>query len=305
MALLIGRRFLFGAVTVFGVILLTFVLQYLIPGDPARSIAGPRASQDVIDEIRQQLGLDQPIWVQLGAYLGAVFTGNLGYSYSFDQPVAQVILERIPATAWLAVIALVVEIVLGAAWGTWEAMRGKRSALLTTVNVGLLSMPTFALAYLLLLFFGYVLHWAPIQGGTGWPQVILPALTLGLLGAPYYATAVRDGVTTSLGAPYLRTAVSKGLPHSVILRRHVVRNVTAPVVTLAGMDIALFLSGVVFVEQIFAWPGLGQLQVTAFENVDRPLLTGTVIVAAVAVVLFGIVTDGVRALVDPRVRTGA
>lgn len=304
MALRIGRRFLFGAITVFGVILLTFVLQYVIPGDPARSIAGPRASQDVLEEIRTQLGLDQPLIAQLGTYLGSVFTGNLGYSYSFDQPVAQVIFERLPATAWLALIAFAIELVLGTLWGTWEALRGKRSVLLTTVNVGLLSMPTFALGYLLLLFFGYVLQWAPIEGGTGWAQVALPALTLGLLGAPYYATAVRDGMQTSLGSPYLRTAVSKGLSRPVILRRHVVRNVTAPIVTLAGMDIALFLSGVVFVEQIFAWPGLGQLQVIAFENVDRPLLTGTVIVAAIAVVLFGILTDGVRSLVDPRVRTG-
>jgi ABC-type dipeptide/oligopeptide/nickel transport system permease component len=304
MALRISRRVLFGAITVFGVILLTFVLQYVIPGDPARSIAGPRASQDVLEEIRQQLGLDQPLWTQLGTYLGSVFTGDLGYSYSFDQPVTQVIFDRLPATAWLALVAFALELVLGALWGSWEALRGKRSALLTTVNVGLLSMPTFALGFLLLLLFGYVLQWAPIQGGTGWPQVVLPALTLGLLGAPYYAAAVRDGMITSLGSPYLRTAVSKGLARGVIVRRHVVRNVTAPVVTLAGMDIALFLSGVVFVEQIFAWPGLGQLQVVAFQNVDRPLLTGTVIVAAVAVVLFGILTDGVRALIDPRVRTG-
>jgi ABC-type dipeptide/oligopeptide/nickel transport system permease component len=304
MAVRIGRRILFGAITVFGVILLTFVLQYVIPGDPARSIAGPRASADVLAEIRKQLGLDQSLIVQLGRYLGAVFTGNLGYSYSFDQPVAQVIFERLPATAWLALVAFAIEVLLGALWGAWEALRGKRSVLLTTVNVGLLSMPTFALGYLLLLLFGYVVHWAPIEGGAGWPQVLLPALTLGVLGAPYYATAVRDGMITSLGSPYLRTAVSKGLGRSVILRRHVIRNVTAPIVTLAGMDIALFLSGVVFVEQIFAWPGLGELQVTAFQNVDRPLLTGTVIVAAVAVVLFGILADGVRALVDPRVRTG-
>jgi ABC-type dipeptide/oligopeptide/nickel transport system permease component len=304
MAFRVGRRILLGVVTVFGVVLLTFVLQYVVPGDPARSIAGPRASEDVLAEIRLQLGLDQPLFVQLGTYLGSVFTGNLGYSYSYDQPVSQVIFERLPATAWLALVALAIEILLGALWGSWEALRGKRSALLTTVNVGLLSMPTFALGFLLLLLFGYVLQWAPIEGGTGWAQIALPALTLGLLGAPYYAAAVRDGMTTSLGSPYLRTAVSKGLARPVILRRHVLRNVAAPVVTLAGMDIALFLSGVVFVEQIFAWPGLGQLQVVAFQNVDRPLLTGTVIVAAIAVVLFGIVADGVRALVDPRVRTG-
>jgi ABC-type dipeptide/oligopeptide/nickel transport system permease component len=304
MAFRIGRRILFGAITVFGVILLTFVLQYVIPGDPARAIAGPRATPDVLHQIRVQLGLNQPLIVQLGDYLASVFRGNLGYSYSTDQPVLTAILQRLPATIWLAIGAFVIQTVLGGIWGAWEAMRGKRSVLLATVNVGLLSMPTFALGYLLLLLFGYVLHIAPIQGGEGWAQLVLPALTLGLLGAPYYAAAVRDGMTSSLASPYLRTAVSKGLSKPLIIRRHVVRNVLGPVITLAGMDIALFLSGVVFVEAIYAWPGLGQLQVDAFSNVDRPLLTGTVIVAAVAVVTSGIVTDGIRALVDPRARTG-
>jgi ABC-type dipeptide/oligopeptide/nickel transport system permease component len=303
MALRITRRLLFGAVTVLGVVLLTFVLQYVIPGDPARSIAGPRASVDVIAEIRAQLGLDLPMLQQLWNYVAGVFTGNLGYSYSYDQPVLDLILQRVPATLGLALAAFTVQVVLGGAWGTWEALRGKRSVLLATVNVGLLSMPAFALGYLMLLVFGYVLRIAPIDGGVGLAQVILPALTLGVLGAPYYATAVRDAMSTALESPYLRTAVSIGMPKSTILRRYVVRNSLGPIITLAGMDIAVFLSGVVFVEEIFAWPGLGQLQVSAYQNVDRPLLTGTVIVAAVAVVIGGILTDLIRSAVDPRVRT--
>lgn len=303
MALRIIRRILFGAITVFGVVILTFVLQYIVPGDPARTIAGPRATPEILDEIRNQLGLNEPLLVQLGHYLANVFTGNLGESYSLGLPVLALIMERLPATAMLALGAFAVQIVLGFAWGSWEAMRGKRSALLSTVNIGLLSMPTFALGYLLLLLFGYVLGIAPVEGGKGLPQLVLPALTLGLLGAPYYAAAVRDGMLTSLESPYVRTAVSKGLSKGAVLNRHVLRNILSPVVTLAGMDIALFLSGVVFVEEIYAWPGLGQLQVAAFANIDRPLLTGTVIVAAVLVVVAGMVTDSARSLIDPRSRT--
>jgi peptide/nickel transport system permease protein len=248
--------------------------------------------------------LNRPVLVQLFHYLGDVFTGNLGYSYSFDRPVLDMVLERLPATAWLAAGAFVIQVVFGGLWGSWEAFRGKRSVLLTTVNVGLLSMPTFALGYLLLLAFGYLLHLAPVSGGLGWGQLVLPALTLGLLGAPYYATVVRDGMSTALGSAYVRTAVSKGLTKRTIVGSHILRNTLSPILTLAGMDIALFLSGVVFAEQIFSWPGLGQLQVAAFNDVDRPLLTGTVIVAAVTVVVMGILTDAARGLVDPQARTG-
>lgn len=304
MAFRVVVRLLLGVTTIFGVVILTFILQYVVPGDPARSIAGPRATPEVLDEIRSQLGLDRPLFAQLLHYLADVCTGNLGYSYSFDRPVLDMVLERLPATIWLAAGAFVVQIVLGGLWGSWEALRGKRSTLLTTINVGLLSMPTFALGYLLLLLFGYILHIAPVSGGTGWAALVLPALTLGLLGAPYYATVVRDGISTTLGSAHVRTAVSKGLTRPAILRSHVVRNTLSPIITLAGMDIALFLSGVVFVEQIFAWPGLGQLQVTAFDDVDRPLLTGIVIIGAVAVVVMGIVTDAARGIVDPRAQSG-
>lgn len=302
MALRLMRSVTLGVITVFGVVVLTFVLQYVLPGDAARSIAGPRATPEVLEQIRLQLGLNEPLIVQFGQYMANVFTGNFGESYSFQQPVLGLILDRLPATLMLAAAAFSIQIVLGFLWGSWEALRGKRSFLLSAVNVGLLSVPPFALGFVLLLIFGYMWGVAPIEGGAGWPHLILPALTLGLVSTPYYATAVRDGMTESLSSPYLRTAVSKGMPRTQILRRHVIRNILSPVVSLAGMDIALFLSGVVFVEQIFAWPGLGQMQVLAFEEMDRPLLMGTIIVAAVLVVIASMLADGIRAVIDPRAR---
>ncbi|MEV4972266.1 ABC transporter permease [Streptomyces scopuliridis] len=300
MARRIGIRILLGLFTVTAVVLLTFVLQYVVPGDPARSIAGPKASPEVLAEIRARLRLDDPLWSQLGHYLSSVASGNLGTSYSHDRPVLSLILERLPATAVLAAAALAVEVVLGGLWGLWEALRPKRNWLLATINVGLLSMPVFSLGFLLLLFFGYQLPIFPIDGGTGPAQIVLPALTLGILGAPYYANVVRDSVREALSSAYVRTAVAKGLSRRRIVTRHVLRNTASPVTTLLGMDVAVFLSGVVFVETIFGWPGIGQLQTAAFAALDRPLLTGTVIVAATLVVTANLLVDLIRTAIDPR-----
>ncbi|MFF7178621.1 ABC transporter permease subunit [Streptomyces sp. NPDC008121] len=300
MARRIGIRILLGLFTVLAVVLLTFVLQYVVPGDPARSIAGPKAGPEVLAEIRARLHLDDPLWSQLGHYLGSVARGDLGTSYATDRPVLSLVLERLPATTLLAAAAVVVEVVIGGLWGLWEALRPRRSWLLATVNVGLLSMPVFSLGFLLLLLFGY--HWPlfPIDGGAGPAQLVLPALTLGVLGAPYYANVVRDSTREALASAYVRTAVSKGLSRRRIVLRHVVRNTASPVVTLLGMDVAVFLSGVVFVETIFGWPGIGQLQTTAFAELDRPLLTGTVIVASTLVVTANLLVDLVRTAIDPR-----
>ncbi|MEU8827507.1 ABC transporter permease [Streptomyces sp. NPDC048636] len=305
MARRIAVRILLGAFTVLAVVLLTFVLQYVVPGDPARSIAGPKATPEVLKEIRGQLRLDDPWWSQLGHYLSSVLQGDLGTSYSNDRPVLSLILERLPATAALAAAALVVELLLGGLWGMWEAMRPKRSWLLATVNVGLLSMPVFSLGFLLLLLFGYKLPIFPIDGGSGLPQLVLPAVALGLMGSPYYANVVRDSMREALSSAYVRTAVSKGLSRRRIVSRHVLRNIASPVTTLIGMDVAVFLSGVVFVEKIFAWPGIGQMQTDAFADLDRPLLTGTVIVAAALVVTANLLVDLVRTAIDPRAASEA
>jgi ABC-type dipeptide/oligopeptide/nickel transport system permease component len=300
MARRIGIRILLGIFTVAAVVLLTFVLQYVVPGDPARSIAGPKASPEVLAQIRARLHLNDPLWSQLGHYLRSVATGDLGTSYTHDQPVRSLILQRLPATAALASAALVVELVLGGLWGLWEALRPRRSMLLAMVNVGLLSMPVFSLGFLLLLTFGYQLPIFPIDGGTGPAQIVLPALTLGILGAPYYANVMRDSTREALSSAYIRTAVAKGLSRRRILVRHVLRNTASPLTTMLGMDVAVFLSGVVFVEKIFGWPGIGQMQTEAFASLDRPVLTGTVIVAATLVVMANLLVDLLRIVIDPR-----
>ena len=302
MARYVSVRIGLGAVSVLGVILLTFVLQYSLPGDPARRVAGPRASADVLERVREDLRLDDPLPVQLVTYVGGVLSGDLGTSYVQRRPVAEMILERLPATLYLALAALVFEIVVGGALGVWDGLRREPSRILAATNVVLLSVPTYTLGFLMLFLFAYRLAILPLGGGPGVPELILPALALGLFGIPYYATVVSDAVREALASSYVRTAVAKGLPTRGIIVRHVLRNSISPLITLAGLDFAVFLSGVVFIEVVFGWPGIGSLQQQAFDELDRPLLMGTVIVSAVLVISFNLLADVVRAYVDPRTR---
>ncbi|MGH9303221.1 MAG: ABC transporter permease, partial [Acidimicrobiales bacterium] len=298
----VALRVVLAFVTVLAVIVLTFVLELVIPGNPARAVAGPRATPQVIAEVTRALHLNRPVLVQLVDYVGNVLRGNLGTSYVTQASVAGLILGRLPATALLMATGIAVELVVGGAFGLWDGLHERRSWALASLNISLLSIPTFTFGFLLLILFGYVVPVLPVSGGLGGPQLVLPALTLGLLGAPYYANVVRDQLRETLGAPFVRTALAKGLSRRAILKGHVFRVVLPPILTMAGMDVALFLSGVVFVENIFAWPGIGQLQVQAFADVDRPVLMGTVIIAATAVVVMNLAVDLLRLVVDPRVR---
>ena len=231
--------------------------------------------------------------------------GDFGVSYVQRESVSSIISGRLPATAELGLAGLVLELILGGALGVWDGLRAKRSRLLAIVNVGFLSVPSFSLAFVLLLLFGYEFSLFPIDGGTGGDRIVLPALTLGLFGMPYYANVVRDAMQETLAAPYTRTAVAKGLPRREVLRRHVLRNALSPALTMAGLDFAILLSGVVFVETVYDWPGIGQLQTQAFFNVDRPVLMGTVVVAAVLVVVATLAIDLLRMALDPRTRLSA
>jgi ABC-type dipeptide/oligopeptide/nickel transport system permease component len=298
----LSLRVVLGVITIAGVVLLTFALQFTVPGDPARRIAGPRATPEVLAVVRANNHLDDSVAVQLVHYVENIARGDLGVSYIRRRPVIDMIMERLPTTALLALAGLVVEVLVGTALGLWDGLRRKRSRALAAANVGLLSVPTYSLGFLFLIVFAYRLDWAPLGGGASAGALILPALTLGLFGVPYYTVVVSEATRNALASPYVRTAVAKGLPRHVILRRHVLRNCISPVITLAGLDFAIFLSGVVFVESVFSWPGVGALQEDSFRELDRPLLMGTVIIGAIVVVAFNLVADVVRTFVDPRAR---
>ena len=302
MARYVVVRVALGALTIIGIVLLTFVLQFLVPGDPARRIAGPRADATVLAAVRANEHLDDPIQTQLVTYVEHVAQGDLGLSYIRRRPVFDMLAERLPATLLLATAGLLIEITFGSALGLWDGLRRRRSSSLAAMNILLLSIPTYTLGFLLIYVFGYKLSLFPLSGGPGLPELVLPALTLGLFGVPYYATVVSESIRVAASSPYARTAVAKGLSDREVIRGHLLRNVLSPVITLAGLDVAIYVSGVVFVETVFAWPGIGVLAEESFQKLDRPVLMGTVILGAVLVVIFNLIADIVRVLVDPRTR---
>lgn len=302
MARAVIRRLLFGLIAVAGVVVLAFLLEFVVPGDPARAIAPRAQNPAVLASIRAQLHLNQPLIVQFADYFSNLLRGNLGTSYVQGQSVASLIGPRLLTTGVLALAGVVAEVLIGGGLGVLATLFGRVRALVSAINLTLLAVPIFVLGLLLLLVFGFRLGVAPVTGEAGPAQIVLPALTLGLIGAPWYAQIVADQMQDSLASSYIRTAVSKGLSDSYILRRHVLRNVLSPAITMVGLDLGSYLSGVVTVEVVFVWPGIGLLAVNSLHNLDRPIVMGTVIVGAVAVVFFNLVADMLRMFVDPRTR---
>lgn len=302
MARALIRRLVFGLIAVAGVVVLAFLLEFVVPGDPAKAIAPRAQSPAVLANIRDQLHLNQPLIVQFADYFGNLLRGNLGTSYIQRQSVASLIGPRLLTTGVLALAGVIAEVVIGGALGILATLYGRVRALVGAINLTLLAIPIFVLGLLLLLVFGFQLAVAPVTGGAGAAQLVLPALTLGLIGAPWYAQIVADQMQDSLASSYVRTAVSKGLSDSYILRHHVLRNVLSPAITMIGLDLGSYLSGVVTVEVVFVWPGIGLLAVDSLHSLDRPIVMGTVIVGAVAVVFFNLVADLLRMVVDPRTR---
>lgn len=289
--------------TTLGVVTVVFVVQFVLPGDPAKSLAPRTTDPVVLEQIRTQLQLDEPVWEQLVSYVSGLVRGDLGESYVRREDVTTLILARLPATILLALAGVSVAAVIGSILGMWAAARRVGRRVVYVADLAFLSIPPFILGLLLLLFFGFRLGWVPTTGGVGLPQLILPAITLGLLGVPYYAQVVDEEMTKALSSGYVRTAVSKGMPHRVIVRRHILRNLLPLVVTMAALDFGAYLSGVVVIETVFGWPGVGSLAVQAFADLDRPVVLGISLLAAFAVGLSNFVADVVRGLIDPRTRT--
>jgi peptide/nickel transport system permease protein len=290
----------------FGISVITFVLIYYLPADPARMYAGPSATVATVARIRHELGLDQPLWAQYVRYMERMLHGDLGFSYRKQIAVTTLILSRLPYTLALTLGGVFVELIIGlpvgiasaVARGGWADRAGMFIALLGV------SAPPFWLGLLLLYWFGYLIPIFPL-GGAGSPaHLVLPALTAGLGGAAWYARMMRSSTLDILSTDYVRTARAKGQSQFMVIVRHVLPNALNPIITMAGMDIPWFIGGVVLVERVFDWPGLGRLAVEAIETVDVPLILGTVIVTAMAVVVSGILIDIVQGLVDPRVRHG-
>jgi peptide/nickel transport system permease protein len=297
------RRLLWGLLVLFGVSLITFITAFAVPADPARLIGGIHATRAALANIRHAYGLDQPLPVQYLQYMQHVLHGDLGHSYALSESVLPAILARLPATAVLALAGLLCELVIGLPVGVLAALHARRTPdrlgiLLTLVGF---SIPPFVLGNLLLLVFAFRTSVFPLGGNGSASSIVLPALTLGLGGAAWYSRLLRGTLLDVLHADYIQTARAKGLSWRRVVLRHALRNAIGPVVTQIGLDLGYFLGGVVVVESVFAWPGVGQLAYNAISDDDINVVMGTVLVAAVLVVLANILADVAQAWIDPRI----
>ena len=305
MAYVLIHRLLQTALILFGVAAITFILLYALPADPARMIAGRSATAQTVANIRHELGLDQSLLVQFWHYLGNLFHGNFGRSYAQKTDVGLLLLSRLPATLVLMAAGIATEVLLGTILGVAAAVkRGSfiDNLVMMTSFVGV-SAPQFVVALLLLYVFAVTLGWFPMSGYGTWAHVVLPATTLGVLGAGWYARMVRSAMIDVLNQDYVRTARAKGLSSARILLRHALPNAMLPIIAMIGIDIGQFMGGVVVVEAVYGWPGIGQLAWQAIQQVDIPIIMGVTLVSAFAIVLGNLIADLIAPLIDPRIRT--
>jgi peptide/nickel transport system permease protein len=307
-----------------GMVIVTFSLLLLIPGDPAAVLLGQEASPADIAQLQATLGLDQPWYIRLGRYFADLLQGDMGRSIFQNQAVSEIIFDRLGATVELAVAALVVAVVIGVALGVVAATRQGTwvdTAAMLLAQIGV-SMPVYWLAILLMLAFAVQLGWLPSIGRgepivtavgmalTGQPGVlldslshlVLPALALGVNSAAIISRLVRTSMVEILREDFVRTAYAKGLPRSRVMVRHALRNALLPVISVIGLRFGIMLGGAVLTESIFGWPGLGQLTIAAISQRDLPLIQGVVLTYALMFALVNLVVDLSYAIIDPRVR---
>ena len=302
------RRLLWMVVVLFFVSIITFLLAFAVPGDPAKSIAGTHATPEVLERIRRELGLDEPIWKQYGLYLWALLHGSMGYSYETQLPVTTAILQRFPATVMIAVFGIFFELLIGIPVGMMSALRqySIRDRTFTVLSLVFLSIPGFVLGMMLMYSFAYKLNWFQLGGYDGWAHAlsygILPGLAVGLTGAAWYSRLLRSSMLDILGADYVKAARAKGLPERTVVWRHIMRNAWSPIVTLLGMDVGWFLGGVLVIEVVFGIPGIGWQAWNAIQTQDLPLIMGTVLFAALLVTVSNFVVDLAYTWLDPRVK---
>jgi peptide/nickel transport system permease protein len=304
MAAYLVRRLLQAVGVIFGVATVTFVMVYLMPGDAARMYAGPRAPESEVQRIRELWGMNDPLPVQYFRYLGRALRGDLGQSTRDKRPVLQAVVERLPATIQLAVAGLFVELLFGIPLGIVSALRpGSWLDRVSTIFVLIgISVPQFALGLVSLYVLGFVIPIFPL-GGYGTPiHLVLPALVLGIGGIAFYSRVLRNSVLDVVNEDYVRTARAKGLLPRTVLVRHILRNALLPVVTLSALDLALLLGGVVVIEAVYGWPGIGLQAWAAIRNQDTPMIMGTVLFGSISVVFINLLVDFLYIMLDPRVR---
>jgi peptide/nickel transport system permease protein len=306
MPIYLAKRLGQGVLTIFLTISTVFVLIRLAPGDPAAALAPPSATTEDLARIRAEFGLDQPLLAQYWIFLKELAAGNLGTSYSFRASALDIVLQRLPYTVTLAVSAIAVTTVVAVPLGVWmarhaDSARELGSGVLTIAGQ---SMPEFWSGIMLLTFFAVLVPVLPASGYTTWGGLVLPTVTIAILQIALISRMVRREMTGSFAAPYLTVARSRGVSERGLTWQYAMTNSAIPVVTALGTRFAAMLNGLVVVEVVFAWPGIGSLVVRALETRDYPLIVATVLVTATLAILVQLLIDLVYPLLDPRVRLG-
>lgn len=299
----IAKRLLLSIPVIFGVAFLVFAMVRLVPGDPARIIAGEAATREIVEGIRKDMGLDRPLLRQFATFLGNAVQGDFGRSVRSKAPVAGEVAARLPNTARLATAGLFVAVVVGVSAGIVSAIRPYSwiDTVVMLVALAGLSMPVFWSGLMLILIFAVWLGWLPAVGTGGMAHLVLPAITLGMSTAAIIARMSRSSMLEVLRSDYIRTARAKGLAEAAVVNHHAFRNALIPVITVVGLQMGTLLSGAVLTETVFAWPGIGRLLVEGILARDYPIVQASVLVVAMAFVLVNLMVDVLYAVVDPRI----
>ncbi|EDV7397642.1 glutathione ABC transporter permease GsiC [Salmonella enterica subsp. enterica] len=286
------------------VAVLVFLFVHLLPGDPARLIAGPEADAQVIALVRQQLGLDQPLHVQFWHYITHVLQGDFGTSMVSRRPVSEEIASRFLPTLWLTITSMIWAVLFGMAIGIAAAVWRNRwpDRVGMTLAVTGISFPAFALGMLLMQIFSVDLGWLPTVGADSWQHYILPSLTLGAAVASVMARFTRSSFVDVLSEDYMRTARAKGVSETWVVLKHGLRNAMIPVVTMMGLQFGFLLGGSIVVEKVFNWPGLGRLLVDSVDMRDYPVIQAEVLLFSLEFILINLVVDVLYASINPAIR---
>jgi len=290
---------------IIGVTLIVFLILNLAPGDPTRMILGDMATPEQVAQLRQEMGLDDPVLVQYARYMMNLLHGDLGISYRTKGPVSEEIMARFPYTLSLSLVATVFSIAIAIPLGIIAAV--KQNTVIDNLSMVIaligVSMPMFWLALLLILTFSLKLGWFPVSGANNLNSIVLPAIALGFMNMASTARITRSSMLETIRQDYIRTARSKGIPYNVVIRKHAFKNALIPTITVCGLQIGGLLGGSVLSETVFAWPGIGRLMVQSISGRDVPMTLGCIVVFTICFAVVNLLVDLLYGFVDPRIKS--
>ncbi|THB75375.1 MAG: ABC transporter permease [Gammaproteobacteria bacterium] len=298
------KKLIGATISIAGVVCLVFLLIHLVPGDPVEIMLGESARAADKAALAAKLGLDKPLLQQFVDFVYGVFTLNFGESYITGEPITRMILDRLPATVWLALASLLIAVLIAFPLGAIAALKKNTLADSAAMGFSLLgvSIPNFWMGQILILIFALLLGWFPVSGYQGHGAIVLPAITLGTALAAILSRMIRSTLLEVLGEDYIRTARAKGCSQTRVIVMHAMRNAILPVITLIGLQLGTLLAGAVITEKVFSWPGIGLMVVESIQKRDYPVVQISVLLISSTYVLVNMLTDILYAVIDPRIR---